>query len=80
MNQFSISQLVEQAKELGGNSLCSVDGHDWQTDGGRCCPKGHEDCSQPVYVCGRCGLSDYGDRGGPAYHECFNRCHEGYVE
>lgn len=48
----------------------------WEMDGGRPCPLGYEDCSQPVYRCMRCGDYDYGEPGGPAYEEC-ERCVRG---
>lgn len=51
--------------------------HQWTTEGGRSCPKevyGH--CTQVVYVCSVCGEYDYGDKGGPAWNDCFVRCSE----
>jgi hypothetical protein len=53
---------------------CAYLGHDWQNTGGRPCPKENEDCGQPVYECSRCHEADYGDKGGPAHHECFDLC------
>lgn len=56
---------------------CAAIGHDWRPDGGRSCSN-HEEgkpCSaaypsQPVFVCGRCGEIDYGERGGPGWQAC----------
>ena len=51
---------------------CSETGHEWSTDGqgARPCPRGHDHCSQPVYVCIRCGEIDYGEPGGPGDRDC----------
>lgn len=46
-------------------------GHDWQHEGGRPCPRGVENCSQPVFVCSRCGAQDYGEPGGPGTEACL---------
>ena len=58
---------------------CNANGHMWEGVGGRGCPKcddgdGDPNCSQSVYVCKACGEEDYGDEGGPAYKECFEKC------
>jgi hypothetical protein len=67
--------LVEQAKALAGESTCERDGHDWQTEGGRRCPTGNENCSQSAYVCARCGETDYGDdEDGPGMTDCQATC------
>jgi hypothetical protein len=44
--------------------------HKWKSIGGRQCPVGMMDCSQPVYQCSICNTYDYGDVDGPAYKEC----------
>jgi hypothetical protein len=49
---------------------CDKQGHQWVADGGRPCPRGSQECSQPVYVCSVCGDYDYGNPGGPAAQEC----------
>lgn len=59
----------------GGQHQCAVLGHKWESNGGRICPRGDPmgggPRSQNVYVCGSCGLEDYGQPGGPAHDECF---------
>lgn len=71
----TLRQLASQAAALAGDDTCAL-GHDWETDGGRACPYDytdeiHGDCTgQAVYVCARCGDTDYGDPGGPAFNEC----------
>jgi hypothetical protein len=64
----SIQELVAAARF---DDPCSQ-GHDWQTDGGRQCPRA-EDCgsSQVVYKCARCGVHDYGEPGGPGHDDCY---------
>jgi len=50
-------------------------GHNWKSaGGGRPCPKGIWNCSQTVYQCKRCGNTDYGEKGGPAWVDCFQNC------
>lgn len=67
MSLDTLRHLVTHAIALGGEDLCA-DGHDWQSQGGRHCVR----CglSQTVYQCARCGVWDYGERGGPAWAEC----------
>lgn len=69
--------LTKLIKEAGmfGSSACRNGIHRWESEGGRTCPK-YEDanCSQTVYICKDCGTYDYGTKGGPAHHECFNVC------
>ncbi len=50
--------------------LCDGINHQWEMVGGRPCPKGYSDCSQPVYQCeiASCGEYDYGEEDGPAYN------------
>jgi hypothetical protein len=72
----TLSRLLAEAQVLaGGEHQCAVLGHVWQSEGGRQCPRATDDheprCSQTVYVCGSCDLEDYGEKGGPAYRECF---------
>ena len=71
-----LMKLVEEAKYLAGaETTCQAVGHDWQTDGGRSCPTGNDRCSQPVFVCSRCGAHDYGDDDdGPGKTECRRTC------
>jgi hypothetical protein len=66
-----LQDLIEAARIEAEPQDCCRDGHDWQTDGGRTCPKGdHNMRSQPVYKCARCGDYDYGEPGGPAHADC----------
>lgn len=50
-------------------------GHAWITAGGRICPHRPVDdpgrCSQTVYRCARCPAYDYGEKGGPAWRDCY---------
>lgn len=72
----TLFQLIEQAKAAAGGGLCTAVGHDWQSIGGRICPRAPRDAlgsnfSQTVYECVRCGDVDYGDPGGPRHRDCF---------
>lgn len=70
----TIFQLVAQARMLAGDvssELCGTLGHEWESQGGRTCPRDYEEnCSQAVYVCARCGEQDYGEAGGPGHEDC----------
>lgn len=66
---MNLQQLVAKAINLAGGNTCAA-GHDWQSDGGRACPRGGSRCSQAVYRCARCGIEDYGDPGGPGHEDC----------
>jgi hypothetical protein len=73
---MSISRLIAEAVVLGGGKhQCAELGHDWISEGGRQCPRSTDlyspNCSQTVYVCRACGWEDYGEKGGPAYRECY---------
>jgi len=78
-----LSQLITEAEILGGKNSCEL-GHDWVSIGGRECPKGWGEigigCSQTVYCCERCGETDYGYPGGPAYEECETFCELKHLE
>lgn len=75
-----LKALIAEAAALGGGNLCAA-GHEWESEGGRTCPKYEDaDCSQTVYVCKRCGVYDYGDKGGPAHRECFSECRRDFAE
>lgn len=65
---LTLHQLVENAKI---DDSCTQ-GHDWQSTGGRACPR-KEDCgaSQVAYQCARCGEYDYGYPGGPGHADCY---------
>jgi hypothetical protein len=71
-----MQRLLAEAQVLaGGQHQCVVLGHKWESRGGRICPRGDDmgggPCSQTVYVCGSCGLEDYGQPGGPAHDDCY---------
>jgi len=75
-----VKALIAEAAALGGGNLCAAE-HDWVSEGGRTCPKYESaGCSQTVYRCARCGDYDYGDKGGPAHHECFSECHQTFED
>ena len=70
----TLQHLIAHATDLGGENLCA-DGHDWQSDGGRPCPTGNDECGQAVYRCARCGEYDYGtDPDGPGMTDCQAAC------
>ena len=50
------------------NVLCYLFGHKMKFDGGRVCPKGNIDCSQPVFKCSRNGCDTY------RYQNCLKTC------
>ena len=74
----TLQQLVGQARALANDHPCKAHGHAWQSIGGRVCPHpdevGSGRCSQTVYECERCGLVDYGERGGPGAADCVASC------
>lgn len=71
---IQLNKLIQESRSLADPQLCS-EGHTWERDGGRSCPKSLPvQCSQTVYSCAVCGEQDYGNKGGPAYTECFVRC------
>lgn len=74
-----LNNLIVEARGLAGEDTC-VSGHDWESEGGRKCPRFEDqyNCSQTVYVCSRCGQYDYGEAGGPANIECFQECPEAW--
>lgn len=73
---MTLQQLVAEAARLA-TGPCEA-GHQWEPEGGRACPKDGfgkgGGCSQTVYRCTRCGGYDYGEKGGPAHHECHIEC------
>ncbi len=79
MSLSTLRHLIADAVALGGENLCAA-GHEWESEGGRTCPKYESaNCSQTVYVCRRCGAYDYGDKGGPAQRECFSECRRDFT-
>lgn len=70
-----LTRLIAEASVLaGGAHPCAVLGHKWVSIGGRRCPYAGEyaepNCSQTVYQCSACDVTDYGEPGGPGHHEC----------
>lgn len=57
---FELQRLIHEAGRELAKHACEFDGHNWTSEGGRCCPMGAEGCSQAVYVCLSCGAYDYG--------------------
>jgi hypothetical protein len=70
---MNLQELIKEALAFG-SAACAEGKHEWTFDGGRCCPKDHDHCSQAVYVCSSCGEYDYGGKDGPAWKECFVDC------
>lgn len=68
-----LQRLIAEAIVLaGGKHQCAELGHDWQTFGGRQCPRNPDAyCSQAVYECRACGFTDYGYPGGPGHRDCY---------
>jgi len=69
-----LDHLVADAVMLADPTAYAHRGAVWDTDGGRPCPVGWEDCSQPVFVDRVTGAYDYGDRGGPGRQWCIDHC------
>ena len=71
---MNLVALIKEATTFG-SAACLAGSHQWTTEGGRGCPKSaDEQCSQAVYKCSACGEYDYGDKGGPAWRDCFVVC------
>lgn len=75
---LSLGGLITAAMELAGTTdKVSNGAHLWQQEGGRSCPLGWDDCSQPVYVDLKTGGYDYGEPGGPGHTDCVRHCPHG---
>jgi hypothetical protein len=77
MSTYELQALLQRVREesVGRVSVCEAAGHDWVSEGGRCCPKDiRDDCSQAVYRCRTCGIHDYGQPGGPGANDCEHHC------
>lgn len=71
MSLQELQSLIAEARGLANDHPCQTAGHLWGSDGSRGCPRGHDDnCGQAVYVCERCGETDYGEKGGPGWRDC----------
>jgi hypothetical protein len=68
---LSLDKLIKEA-QMFGSTACDNGIHQWESDGGRSCPRpeGHSRCSQPVFRCSACGEHDYGYSGGPGAEWC----------
>lgn len=75
----TLNNLITGAIVLaGGESMTAHGGRVWHAEGGRSCPIGWWDCSQPVYVDLASGDYDYGEPGGPGAAECARHCPHGH--
>jgi hypothetical protein len=73
-----LDQLITAAMQLAGTeNQVSHGARLWQSEGGRTCPIGWEDCSQAVYVDVKTGEYDYGQPGGPGHADCVRTCCHG---
>jgi hypothetical protein len=70
---LDLQSAIADARAMGGANLCA-DGHRWDSDAGRGCPHGSDQCSQAVYRCTVCGEWDYGYAGGPGAQDCERGC------
>lgn len=74
----ALNELITAAVQLAGaDNLASHNARLWQMEGGRACPLGWGDCSQPVYVDLKTSAYDYGERGGPGHADCARNCRHG---
>ncbi|MNK92717.1 hypothetical protein D3C87_1128490 [compost metagenome] len=73
----TITALIDAALQLGDPNNTAYHGRLWQSEGGRSCPIGWEDCSQTVYVDAATGENDYGEPGGPGHADCERHCPHG---
>lgn len=74
MSMPTLSELITGALMLAGSDKTAHGGRLWSTEGGRSCPLGWEDCSQPVFVDLASGEYDYGAPGGPGHDDCRANC------
>lgn len=75
-----LGDLITAAMELAGTEgVVSHGARLWQFEGGRSCPLGWEDCSQPVFVDLKSGDYDHGETGGPGHADCKRNCRNGMV-
>ena len=71
---MTLTELIVEATMLAGAGHPCHTGHVWESEGGRRCPRGSDNCSQTVYRCARCDEYDYGDPGGPGHADCERPC------
>lgn len=72
----TLIDLVNDAVTLANPDDTLHGGRLWRLAGGRSCPIGWENCSQPVFEDVRTGETDYGEPGGPGHTDCKNNCRE----
>lgn len=70
-----LNDLITAAVQLAGGDSVARAGRLWHAEGGRACPLGWDDCSQPVFVDLASGAYDYGQPGGPGHDDCMAHCH-----
>lgn len=76
----TLNDLITGALVLAGAETAAAHGgRIWHMEGGRRCPIGWWDCSQPVYVDLASGEHDYGQPGGPGAADCARNCRHGLV-
>lgn len=74
MNTLEV--LIADATALANPDETLHGGRLWRSIGGRACPIGWHNCSQPVFEDIRTGEVDYGERGGPGHADCVKHCRE----
>lgn len=73
-----LNDLITAAIQLAGTEdQVNHNARLWQMEGGRACPLGWGDCSQPVYADLKTGEYDYGEPGGPGHADCRRNCKHG---
>jgi hypothetical protein len=71
--------VTKALQELVSEARAAADpGPRWVTDGGRACPIGWDDCSQPVFRVAGTEHYDYGEPGGQGDRWCRSNCPHGY--
>lgn len=73
----TLNDLITGAITLAGGDETAHGGRIWHMEGGRSCPIGWDDCSQPVFVDLASGEHDYGQPGGPGAADCDAHCPHG---
>lgn len=63
-----LQQLVAEAQAAADPAT------PWVMEGGRSCPIGWDDCSQPVFRVAGTEHYDYGEPGGPGAENCRTEC------
>lgn len=73
----TLDELITAAIGLAGGEEVQHGGRLWAMEGGRACPLGWWDCSQPVFRDLASGDYDYGKAGGPGQASCLQHCAHG---